>query len=383
MYISEISGHHQATRAIENALKFIDPNANILNINAFNYTNPLSEKIINKLYTHVIKRTPKIWDLLYDNPKVVKSTQRIKNIIHRFNSTKLKILFDNFRPHVVACTQAFPCGMVADLKKIYNLNVPLVGILTDFIPHAYWIYNTVDYYIVACSEAKNRFLSEGVPSERILTLGIPIDLKFTQSCNRDRFAQKLGLDLSLPTILIMGGGQGLGPLKKIVRLLGNLKLNFQLIIVTGTNRRLHKYLIARRLLYKKKMVILEYADNINELMDISSLIITKAGGLTIAEALSKNLPMLIINPIPGQEENNTRYLLNKAAALTVEDIEDIGSVVEETLSYPSKLLEMSEVAKMIGRPNAAKDIAEIILKLCLTTSSTKSVNTSHCVSPLK
>ena len=139
MYISEVSGHRNAALAIEKAIRILEPNTEILNINAFNYTNPVAEKITNSIYMGIIKIAPKIWDYLYDNPKVVKRIEKAKENIHKANSPKLKRLFDKFMPDAVICTQAFPCGMVADYKKTYGASLPLIAVLTDYVPHSYWI----------------------------------------------------------------------------------------------------------------------------------------------------------------------------------------------------------------------------------------------------
>src|SRR3989338_9221065 len=139
MYISVSSGHHRASLAIEQAIKQLQPSAQIINLDCLKYTNPLLGKIINRAYMGVIKNTPELWDYLYDNPKVLKNTQKLRDFIHRFNSNKLRTLLDKFSPDVIACTQAFPCGMVADYKKSFGLTTPLVGILTDHAPHSYWV----------------------------------------------------------------------------------------------------------------------------------------------------------------------------------------------------------------------------------------------------
>ncbi|MCM8782879.1 MAG: hypothetical protein NC909_00555, partial [Candidatus Omnitrophica bacterium] len=143
MYISEVSGHHSATLAIENALKKIDRDIDILNINVFNYTNPVSEKIINRIYMGTIKKFPWIWDYMYDNVKVKKVVDYLKIIVHKTNLPKLKNLFQTFDPQVIVCTQAYPCGMVADYKKFYCADIKLIAVLTDYVPHSYWIYDTI------------------------------------------------------------------------------------------------------------------------------------------------------------------------------------------------------------------------------------------------
>jgi processive 1,2-diacylglycerol beta-glucosyltransferase len=363
MYISEVSGHHSATIAIEKALKSLQPDIEVMNINAFNYTNPISEKIINRLYMGVIKTTPKIWDYLYDNPNIVKRIEKIKQTVHKFNSPKLKNLFDKFKPDAVLCTQAFPCGMCADYKKTYNSNMPLVAVLTDFVPHSYWVYDAVDYYITPSEDVSARLIHKGVPAYKIKALGIPFDLKFNSPVDKIKILDILKLDEGAPTILIMGGGQGLGPIKTIVKSLETVGGNIQEIVVTGTNRKLFKSLNRKIRKYKKNIALLGYANNINELMSVSNVIVSKPGGVTTAESLSKKLPMIIVKPIPGQEQNNTDYLTQKGAAIKIDSPKQINSVVDDLVKDPFKLRQFSEAASLIAKPNASLDVANLLLQL--------------------
>lgn len=363
MYISEVSGHHSATLAIEKAIKMLEPDTKIMNINAFNYTNPISEKIINRLYLAVIKMTPQIWDYLYDNPAVVRKLENIKKTIHKFNSPKLKNLFDKFKPDAVVCTQAFPCGMVADFKKTYNSDIPLIAVLTDYIPHSYWAYDTVDYYITPSEEVTDRLTKKGIPDYKIKSLGIPFDPKFNENISKAEVMHRLNLKPDIPTLLIMGGGQGLGPIKTIVKSLERVKEEFQELIVTGTNKKLYRSLKRKIKKNKKKTLLFGFVDNINELMGISSIIITKPGGVTISEALAKKIPMIIVKPIPGQEESNTVYLTGKGAAVKVDKPKDINLVIEDLLSDQNELIRLSECAGRIGKPRASLDIARFLLDL--------------------
>lgn len=144
MHITRNSGHHRATVAIEKALKLINPKSVILDLNGFAYAYPILEKVVNAAYMSVIKRRPQLWDYVYDNPKVVKKTARVKNILNHIKQPKLLKLFNKFKPGVVICSQAFPCGMIGDFKKRYNYPVKLIGVLTDFAPHNYWLHQEVD-----------------------------------------------------------------------------------------------------------------------------------------------------------------------------------------------------------------------------------------------
>lgn len=363
MYISEVSGHHSATLAIEKALKELQPDTEVLNINAFNYTNPVSERIINRLYMAVIKRTPRVWEYLYDNPAVAKKIEKIKNNIHKFNSPKLKNLFDKLKPDAIACTQAFPCGMVADFKKTYNSDMPLVAVLTDYILHSYWIYENINYYIVPSQEVGLTLMKKGVPSYKIKPFGIPFDSKFNEEPQKASVIQKLGLSAALPVILIMGGGQGLGPIKTIVRSLEKTKTDFQEIVIAGTNKKLYQALKRQVKKSRKKILVFGYVDNVNELMGIASIIITKPGGVTTSEVLAKRLPMLIIKPIPGQEASNTIYLTEKKAAIKIDNPKDVNLVIEDLLNNPYKLESLRQASNRISKPAASLDIAKFLLGL--------------------
>ncbi len=358
-----MSGHHKASLAIEKALKLQQPFVETMCVNSFNYTNPVLEKIINRTYMGIIRRTPEVWEYLYDNPKVVKNTQRLKDAIHKYNSKKLKMLLDSFKPDVVVTTQAFPCGIVADLKKSFNLNILLMGVLTDFYPHSYWMYESVDRYVVASEEAKQRFLHDGISADKVKIMGIPIDVKFRQKKAVKQTKERLNLNLNKPVVLVMGGGSGLGPIKTAVLILERLNADVQIIVVTGTNKKLYKYLNKKAPSFKKKLMPLEYSDNIDELMEISDILITKPGGITVSEALAKSLPILIINPIPGQEAKNTRFLVKSGAAVKAENQIELSALLENLFSMPSKLKAMSEAAYKISKPNSATDIANMIINL--------------------
>ncbi len=363
MYISEVSGHHSATLAIERALKALNPEAEVLNINAFHYTNPITEKVINRLYIGIIKATPGIWDYLYDNQNVLENLKKIKQTIHKFNSPKLGRLFNKFRPDVVLCTQAFPCGMVADYKKSRNPGFKLVAVLTDFVPHSYWIYDSVDYYVTPCEDIALPLHKKGVAYAKIKPLGIPFNHEFNKPLERREILRKYKLNPSSPVVLIMGGGQGLGPIKTIVRSLKKVKHDMQEIIVTGTNKKLYRSLKRKAKRSKKKMLVLGYADNVNELMSVASVIVTKPGGITTAEALTKNLPMVIIKPIPGQESCNAAYLVEKGVGIKLAKPKQINIIMEDLLSRPAKLRKLSAAAASISKPDASMDIARMLLEL--------------------
>jgi processive 1,2-diacylglycerol beta-glucosyltransferase len=361
MYITKVSGHRQATVALQQALRRLSPNILTPAVNGFGYTYPILEQVVNKAYMSVIKRTPKIWDYMYDNPKVVKRSEAIKKFLHKTSHAKLEKLFNRHKPDTIVCTQAFPCGMMADFKKTRNLNVKIIGVLTDFAPHSFWINDGVDYYIVPSQETKERFIKKGVPSDAIKVYGIPIRAKFSEVLHKQSVAAKFGIDLKYPTVLVMGGGQGLGPMKGIVKSLGKISMNLQIVVLTGKNKKTYDKIKKEAKKNQKKVIILPYVTNVEELMEISSLVITKPGGITTAESMAMGLPMVIVDPIPGQEMRNTDFLIRQGVGIRIDDTSDVGEEVELLLRSPERLAAMSKAARDNAKPRAAFDIAKLIL----------------------
>lgn len=364
MYISKDSGHHKASLAIENALKLRANDIQTLNVNSFNYTNPILERIINQTYMSVIKRKPEFWGYLYDNPNVMKKIKKLRESIHKFNTGKLKNLIEQFNPDSIICTQAFPCGMVSDYKRSFNKRIGLYAVLTDYAPHSYWIFNEVDMYFVPSMETGDKLVQNGVLKNRILETGIPVDPMFKVINDKSEILKKYGIDPNIPVVLLMGGSLGFGNLKEVYGSLLKVNIPLQVIAICGKNNGLYRWFRSQEAKAKKVNKTLKaygFIQGINEFMDVASILISKPGGITIAEALTKALPMLIINPIPGQEQMNTDFLLKNSAAIRVVNPSDAGVMVEELLYNKSKLLELRLKAGAFAKPDSARVIADFVL----------------------
>jgi len=362
-YTTKNSGHYKAAQAIEVALKQKSNDIEVFNIDCLNYTNPVISKIAYSSYLSLIKRKPEVWEYLYDNPKVVKKVHKFKEIIHKHSSPKLHLMIEEYRPDVIVCTQAFPCGLVADYKNSYSSNIPLIAVLTDYYPHSFWLHSEVDIYIVACEGAKMRLIKEGVPDDKIKIYGIPVNPKFFNESPSGHIRQKLDIDKNIPVVLVMGGSQGFGPLKKIVFSLDQVSLDFYIVISTGFNEKLNKYLNKRKNTFSHRLKVCGYEDNMDELMQISNVLVTKPGGLTTAEAISKKIPMVIFNPIPGQEKNNTKFLLDRGIALKASDSEEVAILVKELLVNKDKYTQMKDLLGKNSFYNPASKTADVVYDL--------------------
>jgi len=362
-HISEVSGHRKAAEAIKESLEYLSRETlQITNIDGLRYFHPFAHRIINRMYIGVIRKTPFVWRAIYDKPSVEKVLMPIKKAIHSNKMRSMHQLYEELQPDAIICTQAFPCGIVAEFKKEYSLKVPLIGVVTDFHPHRYWVYDQVDYYTVATPDACATLRSLGVADEKIKMFGIPISLTFSQF-NHDKayIAGKYGFDLGVPSVLIMGGGSGLGPIGKIVQQLDRLSQSFQIIVVCGKNQQVFDTLSDMQSRLRKKMFLFGYVDCINELMSFSDILVTKPGGITIAEALTLQLAVVIINPIPGQEENNTEVLLREGIAVKADRLEQVPSLVARLIDDPGERERLQQQGMKLSKPDAALRVAEIVL----------------------
>jgi processive 1,2-diacylglycerol beta-glucosyltransferase len=363
-YISKHSGHYHAAMALEQAFSLQSRDVDVVKINAITHTNPILGNIVNRAYLEVINKKPEIWGRIYDNPEFMKKTKRARAALHRFNMSKIRKLIERTSPDIVYCTQAFPCGLVADYKRTLSVSLPLVGILTDHAPHSYWLYDEVDFYVVPSPETGKKLQEKGIPPEKIKAFGIPVAPKFRERHVRDGIIDEFGLKKDMPTVLMMGGSQGLGAMEETVLALGNAPLRkYQIVAVTGSNKRLYRKL--------KKHVesngldhvsILPYVGNIDLLMEVSDVIVSKAGGMTTAEALAKSLPMVIVNPFPGHERMNTDYLVGKGVAVEVTECAHLKDKLNELFDAPAIIEKMRENIRAIARPNSALDAAALAFR---------------------
>jgi len=375
MHVTTSSGHHHASRAIAHTVARLDATAHLTSIDAFQFISPAVRWAMSRTYHSLIRHYPDVWEYLYDNPSVHRRVRNLRALLHRYQAGKFRQLLDEVKPDVVVCTQAFPCGMVADYKRHHGLTVPLVGILTDHAPHLYWFHDEVDVFVVPSEQVRRRFLQRGVGEGRLKVLGIPLELKFLEPTDAQAVARQFELDLRRPIILIMGGGSGLGPLRLVIEHLDALPHPCQFVVLTGTNRALHRWICRQR--FQHRILALEYTDAVPSLMGVATLLISKPGGLTTSEALAKQLPLVIVNPIPGQEAYNARFLLSQGAAVQAGSPTMVRQTVRDLLDTPERLEALRRRIAELARPNASLDIVALLFALADRGVKPETVNVAE------
>lgn len=263
-----------------------------------------------------------------------------------------------FNPDVIVFTQAFSFLSVASRRR------PMVGVVTDFGVHTYWTRERADLYITAGPQAASLIAARGVPKERVLSAGIPIHPAFESAPSKEDAKAALGIPAGSLVILVTGGHNAFGPLRKIVDVLRRSLPGAYFLVGCGSNRSLAESLNTEHREGLKAFATLPPADMMR-LMSASDFLIGKAGGLTCSEALSVGLPLLLFEPLPGQEQANCGYLLSRGAALRAENLEQLVSMAEFLGRERPVLAGMSLRSKGLGRPGAARAAARAILDIGL------------------
>ena len=363
-YINPNSGHHSAALAIEKAIQQKDSLTEVVVLDFMKFINPLIAQVLLRTYRSLIKRAPCTWQYLYDNPRVLEKTAKLRHLLTKINLNRIRRVIAKHKPKAIICTQAIPCGALL-LQKVRHVSIPLIGVSTDYTTHSYWFHEEVTHYVVPSEREKSRLLSRGIEVGKIKTYGIPIDPKFQVEHDKNNLLERFGLNRGVFTVLIMGGSQGLGGIDRLVERIGRVPANLQVLIVAGTNKKVFKTVNGQRKngKFSQAIRIFSHVDYIDELMEISDLIITKPGGLTTSEAITKKCPMILINPILGQESQNAEYLVAQKTALMVEDEEQLAKAVKSTIHNPGQLDEIIYQHERVKRPFAANDVASMVLDL--------------------
>lgn len=363
MTVSAGEGHTRAAAAVKGQIAKHYPAAQVPVLDTFRYASPRLEKMVLGTYLELLKVSPLLYKYLYNtsergNPLGGVAKNEFVKIMTSITGNKLLNYIDSVNPQIILCTHPFSLGIAATMKKKGLINVPVVAILTDFTVHSYWVYSGVDYYCVATEALKSSLVEYSQSPEQIIVTGIPIDTAFVQIQDTERIKNELNLDLSLPTILVMGGGLGLGPLKDVVDVLSARK-DCQIVVVCGHNDGLKRQ-IEQTTQFIPHIHTFGFVDNIHQLMGVADLMITKAGGLSCSEALALGLPLFIIDPIPGQEEKNTQFLVEQGAAVEIKDNEHLQKQIEQWFRNPQQRAKMASASQNIGQPDAAEKVLGLI-----------------------
>ena len=353
-------GHNMCAKA---SMEYLEENGvECTMVDTFGYINPLLGESVARGYILATIYSREIYASAYYMACKRKPHKRISfnRITHKLLSSKLVSYVKNNKPDVIVCTHVFAAEMITELVKKGHYNGPTIGIMTDFTMHPYWEETKLDYYVLPNELLRNQFIKKGLPPDKILPFGIPIFKKFTSKMTKSEARKSLGIP-DKPTIFLMAGGTGFGNLSKIIEKLDQLPLDFQMLAVCGSNKRLKSRLDKQKT--EKNLFVHGFVNNVDVMMDASECLVSKPGGLTASEALAKQLMLIIPDAIPGQEERNLEFLLNNGLAMKVTPNFAVDECIYQFLCHPERASSANFMLEHVAKPNAAKDLGEFILGL--------------------
>ncbi|MEG2935491.1 MAG: glycosyltransferase [Clostridium sp.] len=356
-------GHMKATETLKDYIESNDKNAKVKLVDTLEYINPLINKIISNGYVFLVRNMNYLYRIFYNDTDrkslvslfVTKALMRL--------SKKIIPLIKNFNADIVVTVHPFSTEIISILKETSVIQIPHICLMTDYAAHNTWIKKNVDSYCVACEDMINEMVIRGVRPDIIHPFGIPVAKEFFEQSEEAKQAFREGLQLnSVKTILIMAGSFGVNNIEDIYNSLLTIKEEFQIIIITGNNNRLYDRIRSIRQNTKKTEVV-KYTRDVAKYMNLADVLITKPGGLTISEALAANLPMIIFDAIPGQEESNAKFLIKHGMAVSIGKGYNCNIVVEELLRDKSRMNKLEENCYKFNKEKSCKEIFELIKKL--------------------
>lgn len=367
LYASYGGGHLSAAKSISQYIEENYPNVQVNMVDCMKSINKALEKVTTGAYREMAKRTPKLWGKVYSGSQKGLLSGISKNT-NRLMAKKLFKLIENEKPSIVISTHPFSSQMVSYLKRKGRINCTLATILTDFAIHKQWLvgHEFTDYFFVSNEAMKNDMIKFGIDKNKIYVTGIPMSSNFLKNFDTNNIYEMFNLVPEKKVILFFGGG-GFGlsenSTSKILKSLIEVAKEYQIVVVSGKNEKLKKTFenLINELNVTTRVKVLGFTDKVPELMHIASIVVSKPGGLTTTETLACELPMVIINPIPGQEEENAMFLEEHGAGIWLHSYENLENVFTDLFSNEEKLEKMKNSAKLLSKKNSTKDICSILL----------------------
>jgi processive 1,2-diacylglycerol beta-glucosyltransferase len=354
-YASYGGGHLSAGRSIKETIESNYKDVDVKLVDCMEYVNKVVNKVTTTAYSEMAKKAPRTWGRVYWKSQTG-PLAHISTTSNKVLSIKLNKLLKDFKPDLIISTHPFGSQMCAYLKKLGKLDSKIATVMTDYAPHDQWLVlsDYVDYFFVSHEGMKKQLNSKGIANSKIFATGIPLSNRFLQNYDKLKTLESFGLQPDRKTILFFGGGEfGLGKSQtfKVFKSLVQCHQNIQVVAISGKNAKMKENFenLVEDLDKHDFVKVLSYTDKVPELMSISDLVVTKPGGLTTTESLASGLPIVVINPIPGQEEENATYLEQNKVAIWIRKNDDVEKILGDLFSNPVKMKRMKIRARLLSK----------------------------------
>jgi processive 1,2-diacylglycerol beta-glucosyltransferase len=362
LYASVGTGHKSAAKALAEAFS-ADPANEVRIEDTLDYASAAFRLLYAQSFLSVTNHAPRLWKLLYDrsdytNPDQIAAASWLRAAVEQLGVTRLDSLIRQYDPAIVVCTHPLPADLLMRCRDCSRR--PVFVVVTDHVAHATWIVPGVAAYCVPSELPRQLLIARGVPAERVHVTGIPVSPRAAEPKDQADARHRRALPRDLPVICLFGGGLATKRARRMVTGILELEQPGQLVVVAGRNAELAGALADLRSGRHMRLRVEQYVDYVDDLLAACDLAITKAGGLIVSEALARGRPLLVVDPIPGQEEWNADYVVGMGAGQQLRVPEAVPLAVRQLLGDRSRLAGMAARAKYAGRPQAAHDIAAFV-----------------------
>jgi len=361
------AGHLRAAEALELALKEVEPNAFVRNLDVLELTNKTFRRLYGQAYLDVVNKAPHVLGYLYDLLDKPRSpsqkSDRLRVLVEKLNLRKVLDLLQNEPWDVIINTHFLSAEIIASLRQHQKITTPHMTVTTDYETHRLWVTKPCDHYCTATDEGAAYLEHWGVNSRDITVTGIPIHPAFNHPSDREMCLSSHGLVGDRIIALQLAGGFGVGPVEKIYRALLEIEVPLEIVSVAGRNEQIKKELQVIEVPSRHRSIVIGFTEKIHELMAIADTVISKPGGLTTSEVLASGAAMAIINPVPGQESRNSDFLLENGAAIKINNIATLPHKLTRLLRDEERLNRLKSNSLKLGKPRAAFDAIRTALKL--------------------
>jgi processive 1,2-diacylglycerol beta-glucosyltransferase len=365
MHASVGAGHVSAALALAEAFRRKqDGEVRVADI--FDYGSQLFRETVTQSYLQLSSRAPMLWKMLYDTTDtseldLINIRNRLQGRLGRPLVSKFERFITAYNPDVLVCTHFLPCALLSDRKTEGEWSKPLFCVITDYMVHNQWLNSGVDGYFLASEMTHAAMIARGTPPSILHVTGIPVKLEIADPKPAGAMRARLRLPLEVPLITLFGGGIEPQRVRRMVTMLLASATPATLVVVAGRSEELTEALADLSDGPRIQLRLLGKIDFVDDLVAASDLAITKSGGLIVSEILARGTPMVITDPIPGQEEWNADFVADTGAGIQLRNPEAVPTAVRYLLDQPERLAMMREQARRFGRPRAALDIAERVL----------------------
>jgi processive 1,2-diacylglycerol beta-glucosyltransferase len=357
------SGHTRAGEALEMAAANFPGIASVRHIDVLEYGSALLGELYSDMYKQMVSKAPSLWGWWYDKSDTPWKGETFRVTLERSQMKPLMECLKTEAPDIIICTHFLASDIVSYMLQHEQISTRHAVVVTDLHVHALWLCHQFEHYFVPTDESAYYLRQIGFPDDRITVSGIPIHPMFSQSMDHEALRRKFALDPSVPVVLLSAGTFGMDSSIVALRALLQMEEPAQIVALCGTNEELLANVVraTEGAPAHLKFRALPYTAEMHEWMAIADLFIGKPGGLTISEAMASALPMILLNPIPGQEEINAASMLEEGGAVSPTDVVTLPYKVDLLLREPKRLAGMRERMKQLAQPQAAYTILETLL----------------------